>query len=144
MRIHSRGLAVGVGFALIRIQHLDFVQAHQEHAAVAAFLAFANRRRRLGELNMQLAVAKRLARLDDAAVRHHFHVAVRYFPLRWLAICARPLGKILAVEQHNGIGRRTPRRILRARRSRLNHRRHGTVRVVWLPARIHLRTCLLR
>ncbi len=103
LRVHRRGLAVGVGFALVRIQHLDFVEAHQEHAAVAAFLSLAHRRRGLGELNVQLAIAKRLARLDDPAVRHHFHVAIRYFPLRRLAIRARPLGKVLAREQHNGI-----------------------------------------
>ena len=93
---------------------------------------------------MQLAITERLARLDDAAMGHHFHVAIRYFPLRWLAIFGRPLGKILAIEQHNGIGWRTPRRILRARRSRLNHRRQRTVRIVWLPARIHLRHGKLR
>jgi hypothetical protein len=103
LRVYRRGLAIGIGFALVRVQHLDFVEAHQEHATVAAFLSLAHRRRGLGELNMQLAIAKRLARLDDPAVRHHFHVALRYLPLRRLTIRARPLGKILAGEQDNGV-----------------------------------------
>ena len=93
---------------------------------------------------MQLAVAEGLARMDVAAMGNHFDVAVRYCPLRWLAVCARPLRKILAVEQPNGIRRRASRRILCARRSRLNDRGQRTVRIVWLPAGIHLRDRKLR
>jgi len=88
---------------------------------------------------MQLAVTERLAGMDVAAMGYHFYVAIRHFPLRWLTIFARPLEKILATEQYNGIGWRTPRRILRARRSGLNHRGQRAIWIVWLPARIHLR-----
>jgi len=53
---------------------------------------------------MQLAITERLAGVDVAAMGNHLHVAIRYFPLCWLAIFGHPVGKILAAEQHNGIG----------------------------------------
>ena len=69
LSIHRRGLSVGVGFVLIRIQHLDFVEAHHEYAAIAASLIGTHRRHRLRELHMQLAVSERPARMNEAAVR---------------------------------------------------------------------------
>jgi hypothetical protein len=52
LAVHSGGLAVGIGFILVGIEHLDFVEAHQEHATVAALLAIAVRRRRLAKLDV--------------------------------------------------------------------------------------------
>ena len=53
-----RGLAVGVRLIFVGIEHLNFVQAHEEDAAIAALLAFAHRRSRLGEFDVELAVAE--------------------------------------------------------------------------------------
>src|SRR5689334_25070480 len=41
LSVHGCRLAVGVGVVVIRVQYLDLVVTHQEHATVAALLTFA-------------------------------------------------------------------------------------------------------
>src|SRR5258706_1058844 len=62
--VHGRGLAVSVGFVFVGIEHLNFIQAHQENAAVATFLAFAFGPDRFGKFDVQLAIAKTFTRVD--------------------------------------------------------------------------------
>src|SRR6185312_17551740 len=49
--VNRPALPVGVGGVLVTVEHLNFENAHQEHAAVPAALAFAARGRRLGPLD---------------------------------------------------------------------------------------------
>src|SRR5580698_10000296 len=53
LAIHGGCLPVRVRLAVVRIEHLDFVEAHQENAAVAAILIFTLRRVWLSELDME-------------------------------------------------------------------------------------------
>ena len=68
-RADRRCLAVGVGRIVVRIEHLDFIAAHQHHPAVVAALAIP-------------------------------------VDLRGRRPVGFPLGKIRAIEQNNGVGRR--------------------------------------
>src|SRR5258705_3651353 len=53
LAVNGRGLAVGIGFTLIRVEHLHFVNTVQEDTAVAAILILNLRVIWLGELNVE-------------------------------------------------------------------------------------------
>src|SRR2546425_449487 len=110
LAVHGGRLTVGVGAVLIRIEHLDFVAAHQEDAAVAALLALALGRRGGRPLDVQLAVAEGAGRVDAAAPAHDLHVPVRHLPAGRLRRVSFPTRETLAVEQHNRVGWRRARR----------------------------------
>ncbi len=127
-------LPIGIRGIMKGIQHLDFVAAHHQNAAVAAPLAGSLDVRRLAPLHMQLNVAELLAR-HQVAIARAFEVSVLYRPARrnqFAGIGAlahlRPLREILTVEQDGGVGRwrirRGPRR---------HHRRVRPVRIVHVP-----------
>src|SRR6266404_7590885 len=120
LAVNGGGLTIRVGLVFVGIQYLNFIQAHQKNTAVAAPLAFALRGNRLGKFDMQLAVAERLPRVNVAGLRNGFEIAALYFPFRGTAIFVRPFQEIFSVKKHDGIGWWTPRRVLRARRSRIN------------------------
>src|SRR5580704_8207852 len=86
LAIHGGRLPVGVRLAVVRIEHLDFVEPHQENAAVAAILVFTFRRVWFPELDMELAIAKRFLRTDVAGFRSDLEVAVLDFPLGGAAV----------------------------------------------------------
>src|SRR6185369_8676993 len=89
------------------------------HTAVATLLPFAFYLRRRRPFDVQLAIAELLSRCDVSSSRDYLHVAVLHHPLRIVAIVGvSPFGKVLAVEKHDGIGRR-----IAAGVSRCNDRR---------------------
>src|SRR6266705_6454176 len=139
LSVYRGRLAIGIRLVFVRIQDLDLIEAHQKNTAVAAFLAFPFRRYGLRKFHVQLAVAECLPRVDVAGFRNRLKVAVLHFPLRGASVLVRPFGKIFSVEEHHGIGRRTPRRILSAGRPGLNHGWQRAVGIVNFPLRIHLR-----
>src|SRR5258706_15100313 len=53
LSIDRSGLAIGISQIVIAIENLDFIQAHQEDAAIAASLAVSLRRRRSAPLDME-------------------------------------------------------------------------------------------
>ena len=138
LAIDSRCLSIGVGLALVGVQDLRLIKPLQEDAAVAAILVLSFRRRRLGKLDVQLAIAEWFARVDLARLWHHFKVAVLDFPFGRAAFFVGPLGKVFAIEKHHGVRWRASRRILRARRGRIDLRRRRPVGIVNLPLGIDL------
>ena len=115
--VNGARLAVEVGRVLVRVEDLQLVVVHQEHAAVAAALAAALDDRRRGELDVELAAAERLLRLDAAAAGLDGRDAVGDDPRRRPAGggLADPLREVLAVEEHDRV---------RWRRTRSGARRH--------------------
>ena len=120
---------------MIRVEHLDLVQPHDQDAAVAAALAGAFDLRRRGPLDVKLDVAELVARHQRAGARADFEVAVLDRPFRvhgfagvGAAAGLRPFREVLAVEQHDGVGRRRSRR-----RAGRHDRRIRTRRVVHVP-----------
>ena len=135
--VDGSGLPIRIGSVLIGIQYLNFVQTHQEDAAVAAPW-LSRGRRRFGKLDVQLAIAERLLRKDITGLRDNLCVAIFHFPFRRAAILMNPLGKIFAIEQNDRIGRRAARRVLRAGRAWVHHRRNGPAAIVNLPLGVNL------
>ncbi len=91
---------------------------------------------------MQLDVAEFFLGLDCTGRGHDLHVAVLHFPLRLggLTLHVRdPLRKVRAVEQHDGVGRRTARPLLRAFRTRVDHTRTRTAHVMHTPLAVRLK-----
>src|SRR3954462_9602024 len=91
LSVHRARLPIGVSLVLVGIEHLDFVSAHQKHAAVAALLAFSVGRSWLGELNVQLAIAEGITRRDIARLRYYLDVPALNLPRGGLAIFVHPL-----------------------------------------------------
>src|SRR6266480_2268405 len=58
LTVYGPGLAVGVGLVVVRIEYLDLVVCHQDHAAVATLLTFTLRRRGRRPLDVELHVAE--------------------------------------------------------------------------------------
>src|SRR6266446_8045829 len=58
LAVDGGSLAVGVGLAFVGIENLHFIQAVEKDAAVAAILILALRGHRLGEFDMELAIAE--------------------------------------------------------------------------------------
>ena len=87
-RIHQRrplsvkrpGLPVRVSHAHRRLQHLNLVAVHQQHAAIAPVLILPLNFRRLHPFDVQLHVAELLARDQGAGSRGALDVAVRHLP----------------------------------------------------------------
>ena len=98
-------LPVDVGGVLPRVEHLHLVQPHQEHAAVAAALALADDLGGGAPLDVELHVAEAPLRGQVAGAGNHGHGAVGDLP-PGLAVASLPLGQVVAVEQHDGVGRR--------------------------------------
>lgn len=103
LTVDRGGLAIGVGSVVVGIENLNFVEALQKDAAVAALLAFAVRRRGLAKLDVQLAIAKGFFRSHFARLRHDFDVTVLEFPFGGAAVVLLPLRKIFSVEEHDGV-----------------------------------------
>lgn len=138
-RIHERGRlaihrprhAVGVGDVLVNVEHLNLVVAHQEDAAVPAFLAVALGRRRRGPLDVELHIPEPALGMDPARPRHDFHVSVMYGPFgRAAVVVAGPLRQVGAIEEHDGVARGRNGRLGRCRR---HHRRPGSVHRIRRP-----------
>src|SRR3954463_5812099 len=92
LSVHRARLPIGISLVLVGIEHLDFVSAHQKHAAVAALLAFSVGRSWLGELYVQLTIPEGIARGDIARLRYYFDVPALNLPCGRLAIFVHPLG----------------------------------------------------
>src|SRR6478736_4370821 len=96
-----------VGLVLVRVEHLELVRALQEHAAVPALLAFALHFGGCRPLDVQLDVAEAALRPDAARASLDGGDAIGNGPERGTAaLLVLPLRQVLAVEQHDGIGRR--------------------------------------
>src|SRR6266852_2842870 len=138
LAIDGGGLAVGVGFTFVGVEDLDFVEAVEEDAAVAAVLVRAFGGARLGEFDVQLAIAEGFAGVDVAGFGDDFEISVFYFPLGGRAVFALPLGEIFAVEEDDSVGGRAAGRFLCACRAGIDYWRDRAVRVVDLPFGVHL------
>jgi len=80
LAIDGAGHSVGIGGVLIGIENLNFVEAHQKNAAVAASLVFALDQFGCGPFDMELAGAEGLSGLNVAGAREDFYVAVSELP----------------------------------------------------------------
>lgn len=139
LAIDGGGLAISVSFVLVRIEDLNFVNSHQEHTAIASFLAFPFWRNWLIKLDVQLAIAEWLLCVDVAGFSHNFSVAVFYFPFSGAIILSEPLRKIFAVEQDDSVGWGFAGRIRSARCSGRDDRGHGAIDVMDCPCGASLR-----
>src|SRR5579859_3394696 len=100
--VKSSGLAVGIGFVLIGIQHLNLIPALQVNAAIASALALTFDFTRRSPLNLQLNSAKLLFSYNIAGTVY-LHCAVVEFPFCFTTGETLPLRQILTVKQHDGI-----------------------------------------
>ena len=101
----NRGrLAVEIRLILVRIEDLDFVDAHHEHAAVAPFLAVAHDFLGRGPFDVELAIAE--GPLGVNVVLGGNRIAVLDLPV----LAVDPLREVVAVKQHDGIAGRPARR----------------------------------
>ena len=114
LAIDRAGLAVRVGLVPVGLQHLNFVQRVQIHAAVARLLIAAMGRVRGSPLDVQLAISERLLGDDVAGAGGDLEVAVAQFPGDGLSVVLLPGGKVPAVEELHGIGRSGAGVLLRA------------------------------
>ncbi len=110
LAVERGGLAIGVGFVFVTVEHLDFIGLPEEkHAAVAAALVAAAGGRRCGPLDVQLDVRPiRILREEIAGLRHALEIAVLGDPLG-VAVAAAPLREIFAIEEHDRVARRIAR-----------------------------------
>ena len=142
LTVHRGNLAIGISFAVVRIQHLNFVKAHQEDAAVTAVLVFAFGRIGLAKLDMELAIAEVVFSTDVAGLGRNFKVAVFDFPRGGAPILfLDPFGEVFAVEKHDRVRRRFARCILRTGCAGGYDRRAGTITVVNFPFGVDLGVC---
>src|SRR6266853_833935 len=98
LSVHGSGLAVGVGLVAVRIEHLDLVMAHQEHAAVTALLPLTLGRRGRRPLEVELDVSEGAPSDDRPGAGDDFRVPVTYQPFCGRAVLRLPLREMLAVE----------------------------------------------
>src|SRR5215472_15187994 len=127
LAVDGRGLAIRVGLVVIRIEHLNFVIAHQKDAAIAALLALASWRNRLGKLDVKLTIAEGFFRVDVAGLGNDLEIAVFDFPLRRTFILRGPLIEIPAIEEHDGVRWSLARRFLSACGAGSDDRGHRAV-----------------
>ena len=108
-RVHQRGRgaidraggAVRIGFVVIGIHDLQFVEAHQKHAGIAAMLRIERRlgRVRRHPLDVDLRVAEFLLAVDEiVGLAAGSEDSVMHAPIS--DVIAGPLRQVLAVEQH--------------------------------------------
>ena len=127
--VNRAALAVRISGVVVTVEHLQFVNALHENAAVAALLAVAFGRR-FGPFNMQLEVGELILGVDAAGAGFAFHIIVFLFPFD-RSFVTFPMGKIRAIKEHNGV---------RGRRGQIaefgggrHHRGHGTIWVMHMP-----------
>ena len=131
LAVDGGSLAIGICRVLVRIEYLDFVAAHEKNTAVPPVLAGAADYSGRCPFDVKLHISKFLFRVYAAHVVHDFGIAVLDLPFgRGLLTfqVGDPLGKILAVEQHDRVRRRHG--VLRAWR---DHGRMRTLDVVNAP-----------
>ena len=102
LAINRRGETIRVGGIVVIIQHLNFNQAHQKNAAVAAALAVSLHFCGGSPFHMQLAVAKLFFGPDVPGAGHAFHGAGFYDPFGGdvLAFIRLPFRQIGAIEKN--------------------------------------------
>src|SRR5712672_3961653 len=76
LAVNGRRLAVGIGFTLIRVEHLHFVNTVQEDATVTAILILAFWGIRLGKFTVKLAIAESVFGIELTSFRHDFEISV--------------------------------------------------------------------
>src|SRR5882762_4226059 len=128
--VNGRGLAIGISFTLIRVEHLHFVNAMQEDAAVAAILVLAFRRIWLREFDVKLAIAEGVLGVKLTSFRYDFEISAFHFPFGGAAVFMLPLGEIFAIEENGCVRRCMASGFLRAGGSWLDHRRHRAIAVM--------------
>ena len=118
---------------MIRVEHLHFVDAHQEDTTVAPLLTFAVRGDRRHPLDVELHVAEFADTGNVASAGGDFHIVVGELPARRLAagVGGSPATQRLAAEEHDRIRRRSLHRARRAgvddRRLRARQRMNGKI-----------------
>src|SRR5882762_2535334 len=130
LAVNGRGLAVGIGFTLIRVEHLHLINTVQEDAAVAAILILTLRGIWLGEFNVELAIAEGVLGVELTSFRYDFEIAAFHFPFGGAAVFMLPLGEIFAIEENGCVRRCMASGFLRAGGSWLDHRRHRAIAVM--------------
>ncbi len=139
LAVHRGNLAVCVSFAVVGIEDLNFVEAHQEDTAVAAVLIFALGRIGFTEFDVELAIAEALLGLDIASLGCDLEVAIFDFPHGGAAVfLAHPFGEVFAVEEDDCVRGRFAGRVLCAGRAGSDDHRVGTVAVVDFPFGVDL------
>src|SRR6266542_1477291 len=104
LAVECARLPVGIGHAVVRVEDLHLVPAHQEDPAVAAVLVLAHGRRGRHELDVELAVAEALPGLDPPGALRDLEVALLDLPGRGPAVLlGLPAREVLAVEEHDRI-----------------------------------------
>ena len=83
---------------------MNFVEAHQEDAAIAASLALAFYFGRAGKFEVVLDVAEAFDADDIPGLGFDFHIAVDDFPLGIAALGRLPAVQIGPVEEHHRVG----------------------------------------
>src|SRR6266481_5955022 len=78
--VNGRGLAIGISFTLIRVEHLHLVNAVQEDSAVAAILVLALWRVWLCKFNVELAIAEGVLGVELTSFRHDLEISTFHFP----------------------------------------------------------------
>src|SRR5882762_8316979 len=127
LAVNGRGLAVGISFTLIRVEHLHLINTVQEDAAVAAILILAFWGIWLGKFNVKLAIAEGVFGVELTSFRHDFEISVLHFPFRGAGVFVLPLGEIFAVEENGRVRRCMAGSFLRAGGSRLDHWWHRAI-----------------
>lgn len=108
LSVNRSSAAVRVGGVLIAVQNLDFKCSHQEYTTISSplprpFYCFWG-----CEFDMQLAITETLFGNQKAAIGYRLHRSVLNLPPGLLAISVLPVGKILSVEEDDGVTGRAP------------------------------------
>src|SRR6267378_8557565 len=74
--VNRRGLAVGISFTLIRVEHLHLVNTVQKDTAVTAVLILAFRGIWLREFDVELAIAEAVFGVELTSFGHDFEISV--------------------------------------------------------------------
>ena len=149
LAVDRPGLAVGVRDVVIRVQHLHLVAAHDDHAAVAAALAVAGRRRSARPTRCEAERRRTTASckmLPDPALGHH--VAVLDRPGRRArprpCACIAQLERSLPSNSTTASDGALPGVVLRAARARRDDRRIRPAGVVHVPLAVRLHRGVLK
>src|SRR6185312_1396998 len=125
LTVDGADLSIGIGGIVPAIEHLNFIAALQENAAVAAVLAVAANFGGVGENHVELHIAELFLRHDVTLAESHFHVAVLDLPAGLAGLRHRtgrhhllrplPVGEIFSIKEDDGVRRGIPIRILTRR-----------------------------